>query len=67
MKKIIEILFILHIMFIGSDRINLIPNNIYDLFTYLTDSQVEKISVNAIRPNTKHYNRNDNFIRKLYQ
>ena len=30
MRKIIEILFILYIMFIGSDRINLLPNNIYD-------------------------------------
>ena len=39
--------------------------HIYDIFTYLTDSRIEKISVNSIRPNTKKYNRNDNFITTL--
>jgi predicted dehydrogenase/threonine dehydrogenase-like Zn-dependent dehydrogenase len=36
--------------------------HIYDLFTALTDSRVEKVHSDAIRPATGHYRRHDNFI-----
>jgi predicted dehydrogenase len=36
--------------------------HIYDLFTALTDSQVEKIHCETIRPATSHYRRQDNFL-----
>lgn len=36
--------------------------HIYDLFTYLTDSQVSSVSVQAIRPATGFYSSMDNFV-----
>jgi|LGOV01.1.fsa_nt_gb predicted dehydrogenase/threonine dehydrogenase-like Zn-dependent dehydrogenase len=36
--------------------------HIYDLFTALTNSYVQKISAHAIRPTTGHYRTNDNFV-----
>ena len=36
--------------------------HIYDLFTALTDSQVQKVHSEAIRPATGHYRKQDNFI-----
>jgi predicted dehydrogenase len=36
--------------------------HIYDLFTALTNSQVEKVHSETIRPATGHYRRQDNFI-----
>lgn len=36
--------------------------HIYDLFTYLTNSKVVKIDAQAIRPTTRHYSHNDNFV-----
>jgi predicted dehydrogenase len=36
--------------------------HIYDLFTYLTNSKVVKVDAQAIRPTTRHYNHNDNFV-----
>jgi len=39
--------------------------HIYDLFTFLADSKVIAISAHAVKPTTKHYARNDNFIATL--
>lgn len=39
--------------------------HIYDLFTYLTESEVEKISAFSITPKTEKYFKNDNFITAL--
>jgi predicted dehydrogenase len=36
--------------------------HIYDLFTHLADSKVIAISAQAIKPATKQYGRNDNFV-----
>ncbi len=36
--------------------------HIYDLFTYLTDSETNVISAQAIKPGTGYYSRNDNFV-----
>jgi predicted dehydrogenase len=36
--------------------------HIYDLFTALTNSQVEHVHCDVIRPATSHYRRQDNFI-----
>ena len=36
--------------------------HIYDLFTCLADSKVVALSAQAIKPTTKHYARNDNFV-----
>lgn len=39
--------------------------HIYDLFTFLADSEVVALSAHAIRPVTAHYGRNDNFVATL--
>jgi predicted dehydrogenase/threonine dehydrogenase-like Zn-dependent dehydrogenase len=39
--------------------------HIYDLFTFLADSEVMEISAHAINSNTAHYSRNDNFVATL--
>jgi len=39
--------------------------HIYDLFTFLADSEVIAMSAHAIRPATDHYGRNDNFVATL--
>lgn len=39
--------------------------HIYDLFTFLTNSQVLSISTHAIYPNTDYYSSQDNFITTL--
>ena len=39
--------------------------HIYDLFTFLTDSEVAQVSACAITPESAHYARNDNFIATL--
>jgi len=39
--------------------------HIYDLFTYLTESEIEKISAFSITPKTEKYLKNDNFIANL--
>lgn len=39
--------------------------HIYDLFTYLANSQVKKINTHSIVPDSHHYGRNDNFITSL--
>ncbi len=39
--------------------------HIYDLFTYLADSEVVAISAHSIKPATAYYNRNDNFVATL--
>jgi predicted dehydrogenase/threonine dehydrogenase-like Zn-dependent dehydrogenase len=36
--------------------------HIYDLFTYLTGSRFRSVHASAIRPLTRHYGRNDNFV-----
>lgn len=36
--------------------------HIYDLFTFLTGSRVERVRADAIRPRTQHAARNDNFV-----
>jgi predicted dehydrogenase/threonine dehydrogenase-like Zn-dependent dehydrogenase len=36
--------------------------HIYDLFTYLANSEVTKVSAHAIAPQTNYYGRNDNFV-----
>jgi len=36
--------------------------HIYDLFTHLADSKVTAISAHAVKPETQHYGRNDNFV-----
>ncbi len=36
--------------------------HIYDLFTFLTDSRVQKIEAQAIRPATDYYSPRDNFV-----
>ena len=35
--------------------------HIYDLFTYLTDSSVDKISAHSLIPSSSHYRKDDNF------
>jgi predicted dehydrogenase len=39
--------------------------HIYDLFTYLSGSEVTGIAAQAIRPGGSHYGRNDNFVATL--
>jgi predicted dehydrogenase len=39
--------------------------HIYDLFTYLTNSKVTKITANSITPASSYYQKNDNFITTL--
>ncbi len=39
--------------------------HIYDLFTFLADSEVTSVSAHAIKPSTAHYGRNDNFVATL--
>jgi len=39
--------------------------HIYDLFTYFTESEIEKISAFSITPKTEKYLKNDNFIANL--
>jgi len=39
--------------------------HIYDLFTYFTESEIEKISAFSITPKTEKYLKNDNFIASL--
>jgi predicted dehydrogenase len=39
--------------------------HIYDLFTCLADSKVVSLSAQAVKPTTKHYARNDNFVSTL--
>ena len=39
--------------------------HIYDLFSYLSNTKVTKVSVNAIVPKTHYYGRTDNFIATL--
>jgi predicted dehydrogenase/threonine dehydrogenase-like Zn-dependent dehydrogenase len=39
--------------------------HIYDLFTFLADSEVAAISAHAIKSGTAHYGRNDNFVATL--
>jgi predicted dehydrogenase/threonine dehydrogenase-like Zn-dependent dehydrogenase len=39
--------------------------HIYDLFTFLADSEVVAISAHSIKPGTAHYGRNDNFVATL--
>lgn len=39
--------------------------HIYDLFTFLADSEVVAISAHAIKPSTAYYGRNDNFVATL--
>lgn len=39
--------------------------HIYDLFTYLTGSEVTEISAQSIMPSGGHYGRNDNFVATL--
>ncbi len=39
--------------------------HIYDLFTFFTESQVEKINAFSITPKSKKYLKNDNFIASL--
>lgn len=39
--------------------------HIYDLFTYLTDSEIKKINVLSINPKNKKYLKNDNFVASL--
>jgi predicted dehydrogenase/threonine dehydrogenase-like Zn-dependent dehydrogenase len=36
--------------------------HIYDLFTALANTDVSAVSAHAIKPNTNHYGRNDNFV-----
>jgi predicted dehydrogenase/threonine dehydrogenase-like Zn-dependent dehydrogenase len=36
--------------------------HIYDLFTFLTDSQVANVEARSITPKTGYYGRNDNFV-----
>jgi predicted dehydrogenase/threonine dehydrogenase-like Zn-dependent dehydrogenase len=36
--------------------------HIYDLFTFLTDSQVANVEARSISPKTGYYGRNDNFV-----
>lgn len=36
--------------------------HIYDLFTFLADSEITSISAHAIKSGTAHYGRNDNFV-----
>lgn len=36
--------------------------HIYDLFTYLTNSRVTKITAHSIHPTTTHYSATDNFV-----
>lgn len=39
--------------------------HIYDLFTYLTESEIDKISAFSITPRTEKYLKNDNFVANL--
>jgi len=39
--------------------------HIYDLFTYLTDSEIQKINVLSINPKNEKYLKNDNFVASL--
>lgn len=39
--------------------------HIYDLFTYLADSEITEISAHAIAPRSHHYGRTDNFAATL--
>jgi predicted dehydrogenase/threonine dehydrogenase-like Zn-dependent dehydrogenase len=39
--------------------------HIYDLFTFLADSEVVSISAHAIKPGTAYYGRSDNFVTTL--
>jgi len=39
--------------------------HIYDLFTYLTESEIEKISAFSLNPRTEKYLKNDNFTVNL--
>jgi predicted dehydrogenase len=39
--------------------------HIYDLFTYLTDSEIKKINVLSIEPKNEKYLKNDNFVASL--
>jgi len=39
--------------------------HIYDLFTYLTDSEIKKINVLSINPKNEKYLKNDNFVASL--
>lgn len=39
--------------------------HIYDFFTYLTNSKVTGVSAQAIKQNSSHYGRNDNFVATL--
>lgn len=36
--------------------------HIYDLFTFLADAEVVSLSAHALKPSTRHYGRNDNFV-----
>ena len=36
--------------------------HIYDIFTYLANSEAVAVSAHAIKPVTSHYSRNDNFV-----
>ncbi len=36
--------------------------HIYDLFTYLTDSEILSVDAKAIKPNTSYYSSRDNFV-----
>ncbi len=39
--------------------------HIYDIFTFLTDSEIESIDAKSIVPNTEQYAKNDNFVATL--
>ena len=39
--------------------------HIYDLFTFLTESEVEKINAFSVSPKSKKYLKNDNFVASL--
>jgi predicted dehydrogenase/threonine dehydrogenase-like Zn-dependent dehydrogenase len=39
--------------------------HIYDLFTFLADSEIVTVSAQAIKPGTGYYGRNDNFVATL--
>jgi len=39
--------------------------HIYDLFTFLADAEIDEVSPLAIKPESKHYARNENFVATL--
>ena len=40
--------------------------HIYDLFTYFTDSKVDKVTAHTITPKTNHYSPHDNFVATMH-